>query len=284
MRFSHRAVVFAIGLRLAAQDHVGQPVPKYVTGDECLFCHRVKVADSWQQNPHARTIHPRDDDDAATKDFPADATYILGAHAPFRGLKEDGYGKFDLLSTDGKTWDAGAFALRCAGCHATAIDPKTHTFSTSSLDCYTCHGVAPQEHPNNIALVWFSTKHSRDPKQIVSICGQCHLRGGKSKWSGLPYPNNFVAGDDLFHDLQVDFTKADDAGLNPGDRHVYRNARDVVVNGAAVTCVDCHRVHGDSSRKHRLVLTSEICLECHYAEGPKKNVRTYVVHSSVCEY
>jgi len=284
MRFSRRVALFALGLRLAAQDHVGQPVPKYVTGDECLFCHRVKVADSWQQNPHARTIHPKDDEDAATKDFSAEVTYILGAHAPFRRLKENGYGKFDLLSTDRKTWDAEAFALRCAGCHATAVDPKTHTFSTSSLDCYTCHGVAPQEHPNNISLVWFSSKHSRDPKQIVSICGQCHLREGKSKSSGLPYPNNFVAGDDLFHDFQVDFGKADDHDLNPGDRHIYRNARDVVLRSGTVTCLDCHRVHGDSARKHRPVLTSEICLDCHYAEGPKKNARKYDVHSGICEY
>jgi hypothetical protein len=43
-------------------------------------------------------------------------------------------------------------------------------------------------------------------------------------------------------------------------------------------------VHGDSTRKHRLVLTSEICLDCHYAEGPKNNVRKYDVHSGVCDY
>jgi hypothetical protein len=269
---------------LAAQDHVDQPVPKYVTGDECLFCHRVKVADTWQQNAHARTIHPSSGEDAATKDSPAEATYTLGSHAPFRGLKEDGYGKFDLLSSDRKNWDAEGFAQRCAGCHTTAVDPKTHTFSTSSLDCYTCHGVVPQNHPNDISFVWFSTKHSRDPKQIISICGQCHLRGGKSKSNGLPYPNNFVAGDDLFHDFQVDFAKADDTSLDAGDRHVYRNARDVLVNGGAVTCLDCHRVHGDSTRKHRLVLASDACLDCHYAEGPKKNVRKYSAHSEVCEY
>jgi predicted CXXCH cytochrome family protein len=285
MRFSRRVVLLAAALRLAAQDHVGQPVPMYATGDECLFCHRVKVAATWQQNPHARTVQPRDDDDAAAaKDFPAEAQYILGAHPPHRGLKEDGYGKFDLLSSDRKTWDGETFALRCAGCHTTAVDPKAHTFSTSSLDCYTCHGVAPQNHPNDMSLVWFSTKHTRDPKQIVSICGQCHLREGKSKSSALPYPNNFVAGDDLFHDFQVDLARADDVNLNPGDRHIYRNARDVVVNGGKDTCLSCHNVHGDSTRKHRLVLTGEICLDCHYGEGPKKNVKKYVVHSGVCQY
>ncbi len=267
-------------LPLIAQTHANQPVPKYVTGDECLFCHRVAVADTWERNPHARTIHPAGDGDAA----PAGAAFILGAHPPQRGLKPDGYGKFDLLSADAKTWDREAFALRCAGCHATAVDPQTHAFSTSSLDCYTCHGVAPENHPNDTSLVWFSKKHPKDPKLIVSICGQCHLRGGKSKSNRLPYPNNFVAGDDLFADFQVDFAKAGDDSLNPGDRHILRDARDVIQDGGDVTCITCHKIHADSSSRHRLALSGPICLDCHNAAGPKKIVKKYTVHSSLCEY
>ena len=265
--------------RLLAQTHAGQPVPKYVTGDECLFCHRVKIADTWEQNPHSRTIHPREDEN-----LPTDATFILGAHLPQRRLKPDGYGKFDLLSTDGKNWDRETFALRCAGCHTTAVDPRTHAFSTSSLDCYTCHGIAPENHPNDTSLVWFSKKHSRDAKQIISICGQCHLRTGKSKASGLPYPDNFVAGDNLFEDFHVDFAQADDASLNAGDRHILRNARDVVQQGTDVTCISCHKVHDHTSTRHRLVLSGPICLDCHNAEGPKNAVKQYTVHSKLCEY
>ncbi len=268
---------------MLAQTHAGQPVPKYVTGDECLFCHRVKVADTWEQNPHARTVHPRDSGDSA-EDYPADTESILGAHVPQRGLKPDGYGKFDLLSADRKSWDKQAFELRCAGCHTTAVDPQTHAFSAASLDCYTCHGVVPQNHPTDTSLVWFSKRHSREPKQIVSICGQCHLREGKSRSNGLPYPDNFVAGDNLFEDFQVDFGKAEDAGLNPGDRHILRNVRDVISNGADVTCISCHKIHGDTSAKHRLVLSGPICLDCHNAEGPKKAVKKYTVHSKLCEY
>src|SRR5215471_2969875 len=290
MRFAHRLALGAIlgvlpgAPRLAAQDHAGQPVPKYVTGDECLFCHRVKVADTWQQNPHALTVHPRPEDEASEENLPNDAAYILGAHPPRRALKEAGYGKYNLLSRNGKSWDPEAFALRCAGCHTTAVDPKAHTFSASSLDCYTCHGIVPQDHPNDTSLVWLSKKRTRDPKEIVSICGQCHLRGGRSKSSGLPYPNNFVAGDDLFHDFQVDFSKADDAGMSPNDRHVYTNARDVILHKGDVTCLSCHKVHDNNISKHRLVLSRPICLDCHNAEGPKKKVKPSVAKSDVCEY
>jgi nitrate/TMAO reductase-like tetraheme cytochrome c subunit len=262
---------------LYGQSHAGQPVPKYVTGDECLFCHRVAVADTWEQNPHARTVHPREGGD-----WRADATFVLGAHPPQRGLKPDGYGRYDLLSRDGKTWDKQAFALRCAGCHTTAVDPRTHAFSTAALDCYACHGIAPENHPNDTSLVWFSKKHPKDPRQIVSICGQCHLREGKSKLNGLPYPNNFVAGDDLFADFDVNLTV--DESLNPGDRHVVRNVREVLKDGSDVTCISCHRIHEVNTSRHRLAPPGPICLDCHNAEGPKKVARKYTVHSALCEY
>lgn len=258
------ALACVLGYPLAAQ------VPDYVTGDECLFCHRVKVADAWQNNPHARTVHPSD---------AGGPPFILGAHPPHRGLRPDGYGRFDLLSPDGKTWDNQKFALRCAGCHTTAVDPQTNAFSASSLDCYTCHGVAPANHPNDTALIWFSKKHSKDPKQIVSICAQCHLRDGKSKSTGLPYPAGFVAGADLFADFHVDF--GDPAKTAD---HIVHNVRDVVLNGGDVTCISCHKIHDDTSAKHRLLLSGPICLDCHNPDGPKKVVKKYKVHSELCEY
>ena len=87
-----------------------------------------------------------------------------------------------------------------------------------------------------------------------------------------------------FRDFEIDWKQADDSNLKPGDRHIYINAREVVQNGGTVTCLNCHQVHGDSTRKHRLVLTSAICQECHNAQGPKKDIKRYAVHSALCEY
>src|SRR4051794_34735070 len=39
------------------RDHVGQPVPEYLTGDECLFCHRDNVGPGWQSNRHNLAMH-----------------------------------------------------------------------------------------------------------------------------------------------------------------------------------------------------------------------------------
>src|SRR5258707_1223064 len=41
--------------------HVGQHVPDYVTGDECLFCHRTKIGPEFSTNPHNLTIRPIDE-------------------------------------------------------------------------------------------------------------------------------------------------------------------------------------------------------------------------------
>jgi predicted CXXCH cytochrome family protein len=106
-----------------------------------------------------------------------------------------------------------------------------------------------------------------------------------SRSSGLPYPNNFVSGDNLFQDFQVDWSKADDQNLNPGDRHVYQNVRDIVVNGSDFpTCISCHDVHKNTSLKHHRAPRTAICADCHEAEGTIKGSKPFAVHSSLCEY
>src|SRR5205809_539993 len=42
-------------------DHVGQPVPEFASGDQCLFCHREKVGASWSVNRHNATIRAIDE-------------------------------------------------------------------------------------------------------------------------------------------------------------------------------------------------------------------------------
>jgi hypothetical protein len=290
-------------------DHTGKPVPEFTHGDECLFCHRNDVGPGWQKNAHGLTLRQQQDAPdllALLKRQPqlaplaAQVTHILGSRKHIRFLKQSGYGKLDLLSvradlTKDRTsakwaglenphWQPGRFETRCAGCHATGIDTKTRTFTAIGLDCYTCHGVVDLEHTNDTSKIFLSKKRRSDPLAITSTCAQCHLRGGVSRSTGLPYPNNFVPGDNLFKDFQVDWAKAADEQLNPGDRHVWKNVRDVVLNGSETTCLNCHRVHENSSVRHRRVLASAICQDCHNAEGPKKVLKPYTVHSELCEY
>ena len=291
-------------------NHVGQPVPDYLQGDECLFCHRNEIGPRWARDPHALTLRYRE---AAPEAEPliapllklnpeaAATTHILGSRHFIRLLKKDGYGRFamavtqlmlgrdqspaDTFSQEPAFWDRQAFGQRCAGCHSTGVDPVNQTFSAFGLDCYVCHGDVDLEHTKDKSRVWFSRKRRDDPRAVTSICAQCHLRGGRSNATGRPYPSNFIAGDNLFRDFEVDFARADDPRLNAGDRHIWRNVRDVTVNGdESITCLSCHQVHGDSVQRHRRVLRAPICTECHAAEGSFREVRKYVVHSELCGY
>jgi hypothetical protein len=276
------AILQLCGSLLVAQTHAGQPVPEFVHGDECLFCHRTQVGTSWKANRHGNTVKQKEDAPALAERLkpPTDVTHFLGSRDKIRILKKDGYGRFSI---DG---DKEKFGERCAGCHATGVEAATKTFQYFGIDCYACHGVVDLNHSSDTSLVWLSKKRRSDARAITSICAQCHLRGDevRSKTTGRPYPDNFVAGDNLFLDLQANFNKADDQTLNAGDRHVYRNVRDVLEKGSETTCLSCHRIHGDGSRKHRLVLTNESCLDCHNAEGPKRVTKPYTVKSTLCEY
>ncbi len=290
-------------------NHVGKPIPEFVHGDECLFCHRNTIGATWQDNAHGVTVRHREDAPGLKEILKSqpklaalaeEVEYFLGSRHRVRFLKKEGYGKFAILDTqavlnaerkvekweavENPVWNKEKFANRCAGCHTTGVDAATRTFAGFGLDCYTCHGDVNLDHTNDVSIVLLSKKRRDDVKVITSLCAQCHLRDGKSRTSGLPYPNNFIAGDNLFQDFTVDWTKADDANLNAGDRHIWRNVRDVVINGdESITCLNCHQIHANTSFKHRRVLRAPICNECHSANG-FKNLKPYSVHSSLCEY
>ncbi len=276
-------------------DHVGKPLPEFITGDECLFCHRQDVGPSWAKNRHNLTVHEIGTDESAKtavkedeklRPFADEVTLVIGGGKHRRFLKPASeFGKLDLLAVDRSKWEHTTFAGRCAGCHCTAVDTKTQAFTSRSLECFVCHGANTVDHSKDPTLVHLAKKRTDPPQVVISICAQCHIRDGKSKSTGLSYPNQFVAGDNLFRDFQVDFSDDHLKSLNPADRHVVENVRDVVMRGKVdVTCLTCHDVHKSTSRKHRLVATSELCLNCHNAEGSKKVVKKYEVHSKVCGY
>ena len=288
-------------------NHVGKPIPEYVHGDECLFCHRNTIGVTWQKNAHGLTV--RQGEDAPELQTLAgklpelssvvnEIGYFLGSRHRVRFLKKSGYGKFSMLnlqavlganviekgSGDSPSWDKEKFGRRCAGCHATAVDASTNSFAAFGIDCYACHGLVSLDHSNNTSLMWLSKKRRDDVRAITSICAQCHVRFGKSRSTGSPYANNFIAGDNLFQDFAVDFARVDDESLNPGDRHVLRNVRDVAVRGDLSTfCLTCHDLHVSSTARHSQARRSAICADCHSTKFTPQ-VKPFEVHSPLCEY
>ena len=152
------------------------------------------------------------------------------------------------------------------------------------MDCFACHGDIELEHSEGVEVAVLSSKRKTPAPVVISICGQCHLRSGRSRHNGRPYPANFVAGDNLFRDFQVDWSDEHLNSLEAIDRHIYENARDVVLRGRTeITCLTCHRVHPSSTRQHHHVPAGETCDTCH--ESGTGDVKWPLqTHNRVCGY
>ncbi|MBX3423134.1 MAG: hypothetical protein KF752_16375 [Pirellulaceae bacterium] len=289
-------------------DHIGRPTPDYITGDECLFCHR-SIGITWPQNPHQTTMRLADSVPAEIQSLAArepqaagQVDFVLGADRLVRFLRRSGaYGQLEMLSAglnpeghliheENVHWDGKRFGQRCIGCHTTAVDSQQQTFAATSLDCFACHGEVVLEHTGDISKVLLSG-HPQDPLVVNSICCSCHLRGGKSQTTDLPYPNAFVPGDNLFRDFQVDLSDSAIAALPAMQQHIYVSGRLVGSGAEEPSCIDCHSVHGKQSDRHMELKDSAICSACHVSGSDNSQlveaVRQYDrrnTRNTICDY
>lgn len=302
--------------------HVGKPLPDYLTGDECLFCHRNTAGVTSNIDEHQRTLRPVTavpEIEAMLRSHPnlqsfADQVhFLLGNERQIRLLrKSEKYGRLDILSAilqsnqaDGDLalvnkdpfhWDEKIFGQQCAGCHATAVNSRTQAFSATGIDCYACHGVVDLKHAKDTSLVFLSQKRNDPPSVIAYTCGQCHIRTGQSKASGLPYANNHVVGDNLFADFDVDLSPEALAEAPPRERHILANIRDSLHsqkqperNGEtaakqSTTCLSCHNIHRASVKKHRKIPPSDYCHICHQPPNMELTYNRKEKHHALCGY
>jgi hypothetical protein len=112
------------------------------------------------------------------------------------------------------------------------------------------------------------------------------LRGGIAKSNGRPYPNNFVPEDNLLRDFEVDFSEKNLAQMDVIERHIFANARDVLVgNKTDVTCTSCHSIHGESTKKHTELSETNDCKICHEPGKAMSDVNLPKSrHSKTCQY
>ena len=290
-------------------DHAGKVLPEYITDDECLFCHRVKIGPGWPQNRHQSTIRRIDPEALALlktskslAPFAELAEFVLGRTNQWRFLKRsEAYGRLDMLSTrvqpigqkavsafsdaGAPHWEPDTFANQCVGCHSTGVDSRNKSFSAISVGCFSCHGTVDIEHTKDTTKVLLAQKRKDPARVVMSICGSCHVRTGRSRITGLPFPNYFVPGDNLFRDFAVDLSDAAVAKLNPADRHVLQNVCDVVVRGKEeLTCLSCHSVHRSSTSRHHRQPRSAICLSCHDGDEDKLLPNWSQVSNATCGY
>ena len=291
--------------------HIGKDLPEYITGDECLFCHRRDIGQGWQVNAHQLTLRPAAavpeltaliKKESILEPYASQVQFILGYKTELRLLrKSQGYGKLDLLTAhlapvnpdEPKLqwtpappfqWDTQSFAQQCAGCHTTAVDSRTQAYSATGIDCYACHGDVDLHHTSDTSLVHLSKKQPHSARRIAETCGQCHIRTGRSKTSGLPYPNNYVIGDSLFADFEVDLSDTALQQSPPRERHILDNIKNALADDQSETCLSCHNVHRASGRKHRRQAKKQDCFTCHREADMALTYSRKEKHHTLCGY
>lgn len=290
-------------------DHVGQPIPEFVTGGECLFCHRMNIGPKWGQNRHYLTVRGVEaepeafealKDSRSLNGFAEDVQFVIGRRQHLRFLKRSHkFGKLMLLSarwqrseSGGKfinleslQWHTDGFGERCAGCHLTGVNSEARTYSVLSIDCYVCHGDASLDHSKDPDLMLLSQDRQDPPRVIASVCGQCHIRTGSSRSTGLPFANNFVPGDNLFRDLEVSFPDPDTSEMNPAEGHIYENIRQIIHGiDKSLDCLSCHSIHDQSDRRHRRLKKSNLCTMCHDWAGDELRYSVENSLNELCDY
>src|SRR5262245_12426795 len=150
-----RNTSFPSGDQHRARQSDDPPLPEYISGDECLFCHRFQTGQNWQENRHNRTVRRIESDEGilamlrrreGVASFAETIEFVMGGKNRVRFLKKgQGYGRLDLLTTElvperpaspeqllhaeNAEWDREKFAASCAGCHATQTNSRTQSFA-----------------------------------------------------------------------------------------------------------------------------------------------------------
>lgn len=297
---------------IRGKDHVGKTYPQLSGSDKCLNCHRADVGRFWIRDWHFLTLRGKYHEDHLApeietldshsdyKTFTGEINYILGGRDAVRFLKRSSDSRFELLTigikrrkeghpakwfaTAKSDWESSKFSEKCEGCHTSGLNSETKLPFEYFVGCESCHGPYNPKHANNAAFIRFSKKSRETAQMIASTCGSCHLRGGRSRSTDRPWPNNFVAGDNMFKDFVFDFALSDDPYLNPIDKHVQQNIRDIAMRGKVdLTCLSCHALHPSNTEKHQQRQRSAYCMICHESDS-YKSLKHYEAHSSVCEY
>jgi len=161
----------------------------------------IHKGNSYQSRTLGHLANPKDVEKAALKN--PDFNFIIYHSAIKHGVTEPDYKKnmeYDPATGD-FLWHKILMDIKLRNPNMTNVYCEVgsffapRTFSAFGHDCYVCHGAVDLNHTGDTRLMLLSKKRRDGPEVVASICAQCHLRGGKSKSTGLPYPNQFVAGD-----------------------------------------------------------------------------------------
>ncbi len=182
----------------------------------------------------------------------------------------------------GMTWNA-----MCAACHNTwvlknylpASDRYATTMVEMGVGCEACHG------PMREHVLWqrkYPDRAKADPhlhplqrEPLLSMCGSCHAR--RTDLTGLFQPGDHFL--DHYNPVIPDETEVyyPDGQVHEED-YEYVSFLSSKMNGAGVTCLDCHDPHSGKN----ILTGNQLCMRCHTGQlqppAPKIDPATHSHH------
>ncbi len=176
---------------------------------------------------------------------------------------------------------------RCAGCHATGVDPKKQTFVEMGVACEACHGPGSNhvEAVPGFEIPTILQASRLTPALAAQICGSCHTRG-RDKTEKYAYSVEYQIYKGMGN-IRLYFDE-----VNPADNHEYfwpsgeskysnqqyldwKQSEHAKVG---VNCITCHDVHRSKSalqsvgevpnplvviRSKTRLFEDQLCKSCH---------------------
>jgi len=281
----------------------------FVGSDRCRECH-LEHYDAWRKTPHSlATQDTRENPDAIltvfdrhriaedlkrkeSKALPADKIHVPAIKDILYTngsrwkqsyiIRKEGVLyvaplQYDIkarrwLSYNESSWDRESWILKCAGCHATGVDPEANSFAESGVSCESCHGRGSQHAalPKTAALEKRQTIINPAKLPIgtaAQVCGSCHSRGRSILSPQAAWPVNYSPGkllDAYYHTdsyADADVKKAYAEAFAKGHHQQYTDWHISIHAKEGVTCTSCHDVHrlGTPPTKSG----SQQCFGCH---------------------
>lgn len=278
-----------------------------VGSSRCAPCHAAVHA-QWTASQHARgfRVASIEDEDRLSSIVPCSdmsVSHVLGERHHVRFLIENadtpwGQGRFlalpcgwdvhgkQLQMHHAEDWRTRPLENTCAPCHVTR-QRADWSWDEPGVGCESCHGDGARhvEAPSKSNIVTFAGKSAAEE---VTICASCHLQGGKSARTGLPFPDGFVPGGPLFDDYQFDWASLDQVDPNEAiDVHQKLLIRSLALGpsepgASTLRCSSCHALHDMSHEKHSGLPRETFCLTCHQPESYL--LKEYRQSCPVCEF
>jgi hypothetical protein len=269
-------IVFA-GLSRFARPSIGaepdEIAPGFLTSEGCKQCH-PEVFRQWKMTSHARMLRNAEKDSTAihahgfTDEIPfakEDIEYALGSHwiqkylvriegdlyilPKFWNIVEDKWEPYSIWN-----WRSKPYSHHCNWCHSVGYDTEEKKYVEESIGCESCHGPG--------------AKHgeSEDPEDIINpanlskersdmICEGCHTDGKDRATKTYPFPNGFMAGEDVT-EYYTDFFMP-----KPGSKGWYKGE---------ATYLERHRMF--LYWQSRFYSTARACEVCEFDRGISKKV------------